>query len=102
MLSLISHRSVTLPLTVKTPLFLNSNRAYDATCHDIIIKTTEMFGIIPNLLSLFTSHISDMSQIVQIDGKKSAGFAITCGVPQGSVLSPMPFIIYTNDFRAGG
>ena len=59
-----------------------------------------MSGMRSNLLSLFKSYLSNRSQYVQIDGQKSSSSNITCGVPQGSILGPLLFILYINDFNA--
>ena len=55
------------------------------------------YGIRGNILRWFRSYLTNRSQFVSYDGRQSAIQSITCGVPQGSILGPLLFIIYMND-----
>ena len=55
------------------------------------------YGIRGNILKWFRSYLTNRSQFVSYDGRQSEIQSITCGVPQGSILSPLLFIIYMND-----
>ena len=55
------------------------------------------YGIKGHILRWFRSYLTNRSQFVSYDDRQSAIQSITCGVPQGSILSPLLFIIYIND-----
>ena len=55
------------------------------------------YGIRGNILRWFRSYLTNRSQFVSYDGRQSEIQYITCGVPQGSILGPLLFIIYMND-----
>ena len=52
-----------------------------------------------NYLTLYHSYLSNQTQIVEINGEKSTPSLITCGVPQGSILGSILFLIYINDLN---
>ena len=89
-------------LNSKQPLisvFLDFSKAFDTICHDILLRKMEAYGIRMTNLDLFKSYLSNRSQYVQIDGISSQSTEITCGVPQGSILGPLLFLLYINDFN---
>lgn len=53
-----------------------------------------------NAVRWFTSYLSDRQQLVDISGVHSGQAPVTCGVPQGSILGPLLFLIYVNDMSA--
>ena len=54
-------------------------------------------GLGKNSVDWFKSYLSNRSQFVELDGIRSSEQSITCGVPQGSILGPLPFLLYVND-----
>ena len=78
-------------------VFLDLSKAFDTIDHDIMIKKLEYYGIRGTVLDWFRSYLTKRRQYVQYHGKNSDYRYIKCGVPQGSVLGPLLFIIYSND-----
>ena len=77
--------------------FLYLKKAFDTVDHHILIKKLFSYGLRGNTLKWFQSYLTDRSQFVTYDGIKSKVLPIKYGVPQGSILGPLLFIIYMND-----
>ena len=54
-------------------------------------------GAKPGLVTLVDSYLSDHKEVVQVNGVLSSPENVTCGVPQGSILGPLLFILYVNE-----
>ena len=86
----------------QTPLsiFLDLTKAFDSIDHEIMLSKLKYYGIKNTELNFFKSYLSNREQYVDLDGTKSNKEIITTGVPQGSILGPLLFIIYINDITA--
>jgi hypothetical protein len=84
-----SHKGVIL-------VFLDLSAAFDTVDHEILIKRLHnTIGISDSSLSWFQSYLSNRTQMISINQSTSQNFQINYGVPQGSVIGPIDYIIYS-------
>ena len=78
-------------------VFIDLKKAFDTVDHDILCQKLQHYGVCQRELSWFKSYLSNRKQFCRVSGTDSKAEDITIGVPQGSCLGPLLFLIYIND-----
>ena len=80
-------------------VYLDLSKAFDTIGHSVLLEKLILYGVCGPELAWFTDYLFNRTQLVEINNAVSDESAIMSGVPQGSILGPLLFIVFFDDFK---
>ena len=81
-------------------VMLDLQKAFDTVNHSILLSKLRAIGFDSTAIKWMKSYLEGREQVVDINGTLSSSLTVSCGVPQGSILGPLLFLLYINDMNA--
>ena len=97
LLNFITDSSAENKVTVAT--YIDLSKAFDSLQYDKLFTKMRFLGFDTDTINWFKSHLSERKQVVDLEGTISSTVDMQLGVPQGSILGPILFLIYVNDIN---
>ena len=82
---------------VNGAIFLDLKKAFDTVDHRILLLKLQMYGFDSDSRKWFSAFLQNRYQHCAVNGKISSACPISCGVPQGTILGPLFFLLFIND-----